>query len=631
MYLQRQRKNKNCQGGIEMKTRFVSFVLVMMMCFLSVPSLAENVATTNEQMTALAMLNHLTVLTQETNDSRNSRLFMEQAYSELINNTYPNSVDSRTLSRLTRLLDTMEKYRMINVKRERLQYIYEQNQARAIRSAIPNPLGMLSAVHSLTPARLVASIAYMAVDAAASYESAKSAAELQFLKDGWQLDDEEAEELHQSRKDMFAHMVNIVNDYKFDGDLALTEETVTEFSRWKNEENIVAKIQFLESNKDTYQAYGGYWLTLAESYYANGEFQKCIESILTYENMAARIFRRDFEYARVLPLAIAASEQINSTEEYAKNGGRWADAILANTKNEDWALRYFAAQTYISIYDKTKQESSLRSAYNAALDNVTNLLHEQQDINATYLSNVQEVTEPKGATQEKKNEVKKVNEMLKETRKTELTPASEALLLNCDLLFAVADLLKIDSTEQARVDAILHPQGARLFLNESVDNKYWFSAPEAKKADDIDITFGGTALVLPVTMINSEATIEVSVKEKDAEEPIVISDWRLDKVERKEEGKIDTFGAFFLSEEAKKHIWGAESSIVITIKTGTDDIAYEFKYTTVSVKKEWYEYITKAFSGHKNEWYDYLKVWDNTVDFDRVFSDGTKASERSEN
>ena len=120
------------------------------------------------------------------------------------------------------------------------------------------------------------------------------------------------------------------------------------------------------------------------------------------------------------------------------------------------------------------------------------------------------------------------------------------------------------------------------------------------------------------------------VKEKDADEPVVISDWKLDKVERKEEGKIDTFGAFYLSEEAKRHTWGAESDIVITLATGTDDNSYEFRYTTASVKTEWYEYITKAFSGHKNEWYDYLKVWDNTVDFDRIYSDGTKASEKTE-
>ena len=28
-----------------------------------------------------------------------------------------------------------------------------------------------------------------------------------------------------------------------------------------------------------------------------------------------------------------------------------------------------------------------------------------------------------------------------------------------------------------------------------------------------------------------------------------------------------------------------------------------YKFLTASVKTEWYDYITKAFSGHKNEWY----------------------------
>ena len=614
-----------------MKTKLIHLILVLMMFLPCLSVFAEEDETTEEQMTALAMLNHLTVLTQETNDSRNSRLFMEQAYSELINNIYPNSVDSRTLSRLNRLLDSMEKYRMINVKRERLQYIYEQNQAQAIRSAIPNPLGLLSTVHSMTPAQLVASVAYMAIDAASSYESAKAAAELQYLKDGWQLDDDEAEELHQSRKDMFDHMVNIVNDYKFDGYLALTEEPVAEFSRWKNEENVVARIQFLESNQKTYQAYGGYWLTLAESYYDNGEYQKCVEAVLAYEGIAARIFRRDFEYAHVLPLAIAASEQIHSIEEYVANAGRWAEAILINTKNEDWALRYFAAQTYIDLYDKTGQDNYLRMAYEAALDNVTNLLHEQQDLNTAYLGKVQEVQEPKGATKEKKKEVKKVNELLKETRKKELTPASEALQLNCDLLFAIAELVKIDDAEKMRVNTILHLNGARLFLNENVDNKYWFTKQNPKEADDIDIAFGGTVLVVPVAFVNDEASIQVSVKEKETDQAVDISDWHLDKVERKEEGNIDTFGAFYLSEEAKRHSWGPEADIQIIVKTGTDDIEYSFRYTTTSVKNEWYDYITKAFAGHKNQWYDYLKVWDNTVVFDRIYSDGTRASEKGNN
>mgnify|MGYP000982306175 CR=1 FL=1 len=99
-----------------MKNRLICLVLVFVMALSWCIVFAED--TTQEQKTALSMLNHLTVLSQETNDSKNSRLFMEQAYSELINNTYPNSVDNRTLSRLTRLTDTMERYRMISVKRE---------------------------------------------------------------------------------------------------------------------------------------------------------------------------------------------------------------------------------------------------------------------------------------------------------------------------------------------------------------------------------------------------------------------------------------------------------------------------------------------------------------------------------
>ena len=67
-----------------------------------------------EQKNAIAMLNYITVLTQDINKSKNSKVYMENAYSNLVNNIYPNSVDDRTLDQLQGLLDTMEKYRMID-------------------------------------------------------------------------------------------------------------------------------------------------------------------------------------------------------------------------------------------------------------------------------------------------------------------------------------------------------------------------------------------------------------------------------------------------------------------------------------------------------------------------------------
>lgn len=322
---------------------------------------AQETTLTDEQRNAIAMLNYITVLTQDINASKNSRVYMEEAYSNLINNTYPNAVDSRTLSQMTGLLDTMESYRMIDVKRERLQYVYEQSQAQALRSAVPNPLGLMSAVHSFSLASLIASGIYMAVDSATSYKAYTNAAEQQYLRDGWALDDEEAETLHESRKGTFSYMVKMVNDYDLPGDLTLTEDTVDEFVDWKNNKNVVGRIRFLESNKDTYREYGGYWLILADSYYEDKDYDECLDAVDTYEKMDIRIFRNDYDLAQVLPHAIVAAKEVYSSSKYASYASEKAQEIIDNTEHNDWALRYFAAQTLVDVYDVTKDKDYLQS------------------------------------------------------------------------------------------------------------------------------------------------------------------------------------------------------------------------------------------------------------------------------
>ena len=167
---------------------------------------------TAEQKNSIAMLNYLATLAQEINASRNSRMFLEEAYAALINNTNPQEVNEITESHLASLLDLIEKYRVIAVKRERLEYIYNQNKAKAIREAIPNPVSVLSAASSLDVKRLVASIAYMAIDSVSSYNAYNDELDQSFLQDGWALDDEEANALHESRKNAFLFMIEIVRD-----------------------------------------------------------------------------------------------------------------------------------------------------------------------------------------------------------------------------------------------------------------------------------------------------------------------------------------------------------------------------------------------------------------------------------
>lgn len=189
------------------------------------------------QENSIAWLNYLAMLSQEINSSKNSKMFLEEAYAALINNTNPANVNELTESYLVSLLDNIEKYRMIAVKRERLQYIYDQNKAKAIREAIPNPIVLLSAAGSFDIKGLVLSVAYMAVDSFSSYSNYNQEIEQDYLKDGWELDDEEAATLHDSRKRAFTFMIDIVRQDNLPGELALNESAIEKFVQCKNNEN----------------------------------------------------------------------------------------------------------------------------------------------------------------------------------------------------------------------------------------------------------------------------------------------------------------------------------------------------------------------------------------------------------
>lgn len=583
--------------------------------------------TEKQKQDALAMLNYITVLTREINTSKNSRIFMEDSYSELINNTNLNAIkDQQTLHQFNTMLDTMESYRMLDVKRERLQYLYEQQQAKAVKSAIPNPIGLLSYARSYNPAQLIASIAYMAVDSVASYNAYKSEAEEKYLKDGWELDDEEAQKLHQIRKDTFGYMVEMVNDYDLSGNQVLTEESVDEFVKWKNSTSTVGRIRFLETSKATYESYGGYWLELAESYYKNGDYQKCINAVNTYESKNISIFRKDYELARILPMAIASANQVMPTSKYTEYAADKAEKIVENTKNDDWALRFFAAETIASLYPLSKNNNYINSAYEIAYDNVNNLIADQRTKNNTYLSKVKEKSMSKiekGASDEdkkkykkKKKQVDEYNDVLKENRKTELPPVNEPLLLNCNLLFALAEKKGITDKEKADIDALLHQDDERLFLSEDIDDSFWFSNKYADQKKDWNIAFGGTTMIIPAEHLSSGASISVSVQEPGKSAPVVFDkDWKVDKVKRGKEGDITTFEAAYTSSAAKKYKWIPGSTVTVEIKPNQNaDVTCTFSYKTEGTKNAWYDYL-KVWEGHKNNWYDYAKVWENSVKF----------------
>lgn len=534
---------------------------------------------TTEQKNSIAMLNYLATLTQQINASRNSRMFLEEAYASLINNTNPEKVNELTESHLCSLLDTIEEYRLIAVKRERLEYLYNQNKAKAIREAIPNPMAVLSAATSLDVKRLVASVAYMAVDSISSYTAYNDELDQAFLQDGWVLDDEAAAALHESRKYAFLFMIEMVREDNLPGELALSENAVENFVTWTTNDNIVQRLQFLESEEDTYRSFGNYWLARAECYYELKDYENCLEAIAMYKEYQADIFRKDYYLAQIMPKAIAAASEVYSEQDYITYAEEHLKILVDNTESNEWALRYFAAQIYMDLYTKTKDIKYLDQAYELTLNNVNVLVNEQKTLTATYLADVQEVAIPNDATKDEKKQIKDYNKVQKENRKTELPTVYEPLLLNCELLFALIEKVDVSSSEKAKIDAILGVNSSNVFLTTPLINRY----ASTKRNIDVTATLSKTTLAIPVYCVSANSVVRVSVTEKG--KTTVYTDWAIKEVERSDDG-FESFVVTYTSENAKNQTWSAESTIIVEIfdEAGSeyDPVVIRFKVSKYS-------------------------------------------------
>lgn len=571
---------------------------------------------TDLQLNAIAMLNYITVLSREITSADNNRLYLEKAYSSVVNNLYPNSIDADSLIQLQGMLDILEDCRMLSVKRDRIEYLYEQGKAAAIFAAIPNPLDFLSLVEEGSKLGKMSLLADVAMNSAANYLNARTQAESEYIQSGWELDDTEAGLIHECRSNLFTYMVSMANAYDIPGYMTLTEKSVQDFVDWKNNDNTIAKIQFFESNKDIYSTFGTYWLALAECYYKNGDFKKCLEAIEAYRGLNIQIFRKDYDLANILPMAIVSLRSIPESSETNGAVEAYAQLLIDNTDYDNWSLRFFVAQTYINLYDQTRDKQYLEKAYSIELDNVNWLVNEQRNINELYLAPVKEKEIATGASNKERDQINQYNQMLREKRKKEFPEIYEPLRLNVDMLLQLAKELDIDNSEAVRIDSILHPRGEKIFLNKIVDPLYWATEPVVDPVNTELIEFAGTAIRVPISYISEDATITVSVKERDDTEETLLKDWILADVKRDSETNINDIYAVYTSEEAKKHIWGPESTIIVTItpkaECNVSDIVS--KYSAEETKQGILDYL-KFWEGHKNEWYDYLKVWDNSVNF----------------
>lgn len=550
---------------------------------------------TEQQRNSFSMLYYLAITAEEIRISKDNRLILDDIYTSLLNDINPGSIDETTQDHLKNLRDIIKSYINISVKRERLQYIYNQDKAATIRNAVPNPLAILSVTNSFDWKKLVVSVAYTAVDSYNNYKSSNEAADQEFFMSGWELDDEETATIQKNRERAFDYMVDIVQEYDLDGKLTLNEKAIETFAEICTIESVQQKIRRLEAEEETYKLLGNYWLELADCYYETCKYDKCLACIDKYNELATGIYRKDYNYVQILPKAIVAAQETYQDEEYVEYVGGYAQDIMDNTTTEEWAIRYFVAQVYLDLYARTDNSDYLKDAYNIAYDNVAILLDEQVALNTTYLEEVKEITveepdyrfmtetEKKEAQQEYKEEQKRVkayNKALKETRETELPLLYEPLILNCELLFALADEIDISDSEKTEIEDILRTDYNGVFLSKVINSRYSFGSPK----EEYGIDFSKDEISIPVYLLNEGTQIVITVK--DGGETTTIDDCTVTEVVRKEK-EFDSFIAYVSSEALKDYAWTANTKVSVSIYNGDNYDPNIFNFKVKEYKNNW--------------------------------------------
>ena len=176
--------------------------------------------------------------------------------------------------------------------------------------------------------------------------------------------------------------------------------------------------------------------------------------------------------------------------------------------------------------------------------------------------------------------------MIKKERKKALPPVSEALYLNCELLFKLAETMQIPDSEKNRIDAILHENGNNIFLTELLDDQFRFVKEDSDaESDEIKMEFDGDHFTIPAIYVTDRSEISAVISGDAGDIPV--DDWAVSEVKRPKEDDCSSFMAKFESKTAEKYKYRDGDTITIDIipVLETPENFYTFKYSAKTEKK----------------------------------------------
>ena len=286
-----------------------------------------------------------------------------------MNQYEPKEIDEQINSRLMEMLKGIENIKILDLKKERLQMVFDLQKSNVIASAIPNPINLIGTIAlSSNPNRgikqnIITGLAAAIGTGASSYSMYKSASANLLIETNeryWDLEYEAMRTVNNLNHSYLSEQNRYGSSNDIPGEYILNEENTRRFINIISDTNTARAINNLESEEETYQYFPLYWLERADLYFKNKDFQSCIDTILYYdENFDySQIYRRNERYGQVLIDAIASAITLYYSSDYdycLELITPWLKRAEESTAPDDWFQMYYIALCYLMFADNANE------------------------------------------------------------------------------------------------------------------------------------------------------------------------------------------------------------------------------------------------------------------------------------
>lgn len=425
-----------------MKKLFIVLVLIHLSF-----TFAQNIPPEKQLQQSVEMLNYISTLSERIKSSKSNRLELSEIRDEIYNNLIPLSIDEHTQQLITGtngFLDTIEQFTLLDLQRERLEYIAEKEKSQALRNAFPNPILILSSTQADSPFKMAVSIVSAATSSYLNYKNSKDNSELKIFQQNAELNDKEYKIFESISKSCFNHMITISRDNHLTEKYTLSEQNIKDFVLIQNDKNSNKRLSRLTNNdnRSLYEGanYSPYYLYLIDTYYELNKYKECIEVFNCYQEKTSRIFRKDYELARRIPKVVYSAKEIYDKQQFKRFANSCMETLIKETSDKNWDLRYFAALTYIDLENFSKARDLL-------LDEIPYLTQIQEEYLRKYIAEIPDKIPENVIRKADIKAYKKLLEARKKARRTELVPLYEPFLLCCETFYSVNSKMPLNEAD----------------------------------------------------------------------------------------------------------------------------------------------------------------------------------------